>query len=238
MITNAKDKELAQVLSSHHPGSFTGIVVRKAGEVRKGVLYGDDLIRVTLRTGTSYKKLVQKSLDILKALSPTALCKEAVHLGLTDAKTGNLVNIADVYTAIQEIEDSFKRVISGSNVAVDDDEPASNFEPLLIDGRVVPGAKVYTNPDSDKHGSVYLMGIKIAEKVLSKSPTGDIPTPKSSGKTLAKNLIKSKLPIGKIARYRLNGNFILKCNGQTLTRVSKAIGIDEKQQDDLARQLF
>jgi hypothetical protein len=236
MKTNAKDQKLAGILAESRPGTFTGIVVRKVGETRGGVLYGDDLVRVTVRTGISYKNLVEKSLKVLNSLSATSICREAIRLGLRDVKTGKTVSIGDVYTAKQELQESFKKVVNDGKGT--DEEKLTNFEPLEVNGEKITGVRVYTNPDSDNHGSVYLMGLKMSETVLDWSPNGAIPAPKSAAKTLAKNLIKSKLPIGKFVRYRLNGNFILRTGGKSLTRVTKTQTMTDKQQDEVAVQLF
>jgi len=238
MQTNAKDKKLAAMLANSRPGTFTGVVVRKVGDVRGSVLYGDDLVRVTIRTGITYRNLVERSAKVLKTLSPTGICREAIRLGMRDAKTGKTVSIGEVYTAIQELQDNFKKVLSDGTGDPEEDVQ-KHFETLTVDGEKVTGAVVYINPnDDDKFGSVYLMGLRVAEKVLDWAPNGPTPAPKSSAKTLAKKLVRSKLPIGKFVRYRLNGNFIVRTGGGTLTRVTKTQPQSVKQQDQMATQLF
>jgi len=79
------------------------------------------------------------------------------------------------------------------------------FEPLKVEGKNILGAKVYIgngskDPQAAVPGTVYIDGVKIGERVLEASPVW---VPKQLGKTIAKDYIRSLLPVGLYVRYSL-----------------------------------
>lgn len=229
--TNASAAMTAAVLAEARGGTFSGLIIRKKG-VQRGSgsakqTYGDDMVHVVLYTGFRYETLVQRSLDALQEMDPAALVSEFAKRGITDGH-GNAIRLADVCTAIRDLDDSFQKSLAGTNSSTTDHV----FEPLVVDGDVVRGARVYkcvaSDPTRKCHcrdctgdakapvdGQINLSGLKIGEKVIDPAPNGPIPPSKSRADVVAKNVIRSRLPIGRYVSYVLekNGDYVLNAGG-------------------------
>ena len=115
------------------------------------------------------------------------------------------VTIEDVCTALQEVQESFRRVIRASNA---EGPPKGIWEPYRVNGKVIPGVRVYAgsgdllDPRAPVKGTLYLTGVKIGEQVITPAPNGPWKA-MSHPKTVVKDLIRSKLPVGLFASYCL-----------------------------------
>lgn len=210
MTTNATDATLAENLSNISTdglgvgqGTMVSAVLRKKGVTVGTTTYGDDVVHVLVWTGFHYKALVERSLKKLDQLWNSGtlfrdLLKEALDRNMYDA------TLEDVSVAVQELRDSLVRVSRGSAEHNDSATGVSVWEPLIVNGEPVLGAKVYqgSSPTIDK-GTVYIDGVKLGEKIIRKA---DNPKriPKSSPKTVIKDILRSKLPVGLYVRYSLN----------------------------------
>lgn len=209
MTTNAADQTLAQNLSSISTdglgvgqGTMVSIVLRKKGTTVGDTTYGDDTVHVLVWTGFHYKALVERSLKKLDQLWESGtlfrdLLKEAIDHGVYDA------TIEDVSLAVQELRDSLHKVANGTDYE-DDKNRTSVWEPLVVNGEPVLGAKVYkgSSPTIDK-GTIYIDGVKLGEKILAKAMHPKRVT-KSKPKTVIKDILRDKLPVGLYVRFSLN----------------------------------
>jgi len=229
MDTNANSKLLAVMLEKAHAG-FTGLQITKKGTVRGGLVYGDERVWVTLITGFHYDRLVQRSLNVLPDVWATDMITKA-------AAEGHTITVADVEQARGELIASFERSLAGNNTS---DSTATNshvFEPLVVDGETVRGSKVYHcvkgtrdrngayrmchcrnctgEPRAALPGTIYLHALKTHSKVLEPAPNGPIPEPNSKPKTIAKNTLRSMLPVSRYVSYVLEPGtgFILAAGG-------------------------
>jgi len=226
MTTNANDAGLAGELSGlgdldAGQGTLVSVVVRKKGVARgpatARVVYGDDTVHSLIWSGFTYRALVERSYKKLheewsKGSLMHNLLKEVQDAGCAT------VTVHDVAAAVQEIDESFKKVLASTD---EDDNPLSGFdepvepekapiwEPLKVNGQTVRGAKVYIgegnakDPRSPVKGNVYLDGVKLGEKVLT-SATNGAWKPKQQPKTVAKEILKARLPVGLYVRYLLD----------------------------------
>lgn len=231
ITTNATCSTLAETIANGKKGTFTGIVIRKKGRTRgSGVnkkVYGDDLVHAVIVSGFKYTTLKERDADILSSLTPEALHLEATKVGLKDGK-GNPLTLADCTEALEEMLESAKKSADGTNSATHDHV----YEDLVVEGETVRGAKVYkcvaSDPNHECHcrdctgdkrapvdGTIYLSGLKVGETVLEKAKNGYGPKVKSRAKTVAKNLIRRKLPSRRFVRYALpvGGSWILRVGG-------------------------
>lgn len=222
MQTNANSSLIAALLADARVGTFTGIITRKVGETKGGVLYGDDLVHVVIFTGFRYDRLVQRSLDLLPSITDDAVVAQAAAKGVT-------LTLADVATARAELEASFKASLDGTNEATTDEV----YEPLTVDGQSVRGGRVYrckreTGAEGKCHcrkcsgdakapldRTIYVQGLRIWSEVLEAAKNGPVPAPKSAPKTVAKNLLRAALPVSKYVSYRLEPgtDFMLRAGG-------------------------
>jgi hypothetical protein len=216
METNTNSKILAGLLASGKHGTFSSLIIRKKGDTRKGILYGNDQVYVTVITGFSYPNLVNRSLVIAEKLDPAALC----------ARLGNpQVTVEDFQLAKAELLESLRLSSEGENVSTTD----GVYESLQVNGESVQGARVYKctglesckcrdctgDPRAPKGGTIYLQGLKIAQRVLDPAPNGPVPAPNSKPKTIAKNEMRKLLPVSRYVSYSLEAgtDFILKVGG-------------------------
>lgn len=101
------------------------------------------------------------------------------------------------------------------------------YEPLVADGETVRGCRVYVGnpngPDASAPGTVYLQGLKVGETVLEAAENGPIPASKSKPESVAKRLLRSRLPIGRYVSYRLapDSGFILRAGGAAAAAADK-----------------
>jgi len=238
MDTNATNAALALTLANARNGTFTGLITQKIGEERgaKGskVRYGDDLVHVVLYTGFRYENLVVRSRELLQAMNPADLVTEFATKGIA-AGDGSAIRLADVCKAVADLDESFKASLDGTAVSTVEHV----YEPLVVDGQVVRGAKVYKcvaaegipchcrNCTGDQKapvpGQINLSGLKIGEKVIEAAVNGPVPYAKSRADVVAKNIIRSRLPVGKYVSYRLEpgADFILRAGGTAAIAADK-----------------
>jgi hypothetical protein len=222
--TNSISPVLAANLAAAKKGTFTSLIVRKEGEERGAqgskVTYGDDLVQVVIITGFRYENLVARSRDMLANMSDADI-DALVARGYTGwqgrgAKAVQVpVTRADFDAARAELTDSFDKTLAGTNESTTDHV----YEPLLVNGEVVRGSRVYVgNPngqDAATPGTVYLQGLKIGERVLDAAPNGPVPASQSNPKTVAKGVLRSRLPVARYVSYKLDaaGGWLLSAGG-------------------------
>jgi hypothetical protein len=224
MTANTDDVQVAASLAEIGDvgdGNLVSLKVRKRGVTRgpagSKVTYEDDLVHVLIWTGFHYKALVERSHKKLHELWGRGdlvgkLFRETVAAGQPDT------TVRDIAEAIQEIDDSLSRVLveKKDEVEVDEDPETKNdpvWEPLVVDGVKILGAKVYVghgdsmDPErGPQHGTVYIDGVKLGEKIVEPSANGKW-RPSRKPKSVAKDLLRAKLPAGRYVRYSLNPEF-------------------------------
>jgi len=236
--TNADSPLLAALLADARVGTFTGLIRRKLGEEKGGVRYGDDVIHTVILTGFKYDRLVQRSLDALPGVTDQEIVDLAAAKGLCDAKTSKPVCLADVAAARAELIESFNKTLNPN--AESESSTAHVYEPLVVNGEVVRSARVYRCVKNEGHkcycrdctgiksapkdGTVYLQGLAVFTTVLEAAANGPVPPTKSSAKTLAKNLLRSKLPISRYVSHPLEkgADWVLRAGGTAAVEAQKA----------------
>ncbi len=196
-------------------GTLLFLQTRKKG-VERGrgakLIYGDDLVQVLVWTGFSYQSLIERSerkLDeFLKDGAPIGTLTKACH----DHGDGG-ANVADSAAAIQEVQAWFARVLADSKPKQGEEEdteaPDSPWEPLKVNGVVVPMCRVYKGtarpetPRAPIPGHIYVNGMKLGQKVVEASSNGAWKTERSH-KTIAKDILRSWLPVGLFSQYVLD----------------------------------
>ena len=222
--TNSISPVLAANLAAARKGTFTSLIIRKEGEERgpggAKTVYGNDLVQVVIITGFRYENLVARSRDMLANMSDAEV-EALVARGYTGwqgrgAKAVQVpVTRADFDAARAELTDSFDKTLAGTNESTTDHV----YEPLLVNGEVVRGSRVYVgNPngqDAATPGTVYLQGLKIGERVLDAAPNGPVPASQSNPKTVAKGVLRSRLPVARYVSYKLDaaGGWLLSAGG-------------------------
>jgi hypothetical protein len=236
MVTNSNSKLIAASLNGSK--GFAGLIIRKQGAERgpKGnkKVFGDDQIHTVIVTGFRYDNLVKKSLDALNSITDESICQDATAKNLKD-KDGNPISLTDVADARAELVQSFNESLAGTNESTTD----AVYEPLVVDGETVRGARVYKcvkaqgipckcrdcsgDARQPVDGTIYLSGLNIWSKVLVPAANGPVPEAASKAKTIAKNLLRSKLPVRKFVSYRLEkgGEWILKAGGSAELEATK-----------------
>lgn len=249
--TNADNILLAANLAGARKGTFAGIVYSKKGVTRGGkanpTVYGNDIVHTVIYTGLIYENAVQKSLDALPdpdgdatvfaayADSILAHCGRKGYTG----KSGTPITHADIETAVRALRLSFTETLEGTNTSTTDHV----YEPLLVNGEVVRGARVYrcvarsgraSNPchcrdcTGDRRapvdGQINILGLKIGERVLEAAPNGPIPRSNSRGDVVAKRVIRARLAIGRIRSYTFgpDDDYILNVGGAAALAATKA----------------
>lgn len=223
--TNSISPVLAANLASARKGTFTSLIIRKEGEERGAagnkVTYGDDLVQVVLVTGFKYERLVARSRDMLANLSDADIdalvARNYTGWNGRGAKAVEVaVTRADFDAARTELLTSFESTLAGTNTSTTEHV----YEPLVVNGEVVRGSRVYIgNPDPTQNaatpGTVYLQGLKIGERVLDAAPNGPVPASQSNPKTVAKNVLRSRLPVARYVSYKLDaaGGWLLAAGG-------------------------
>ena len=180
-------------------------------------VYGDDLVHVLLWCGFQYKALVERSYQKLQGFRNQG--KLITTLQTATQKAGfEVVTLRDAAEAIQEVEESLTRILRGGFDHVEgprtpqEDGHKVIWEPLVVGGQRVRGAKVYIGDGdpNDSHapvpGSIYLDGVKLGEKVLEPAPNGPW-LAKQKAKTVAKEILRSWLPSGLYVRYCLDPKY-------------------------------
>ena len=220
---NVSSADIAADLAAAKCGTFTGLIIRKVGEERGGIRYGDDLVHTVIVTGFRYIKLKERDLAKLTAVTSTDLdalvAKNYTGYDGRGAKaTERALTRTDYEDALKELIESCDRTINGTNVATTD----GVYEPLEVNGQIVRGCRVYTgNPggvDAAPIGTIYLQGLAIGTKILDAAPNGQAPASKSGCKTIAKGVLTkfAALPSRRYVSYKLQvgTEFILAAGGQ------------------------
>ncbi len=254
MSTNANSALIAALLKDARVGTFTGLVTTKKGTERgpagAKVRYGDDTVHVVVFTGFKYLGLVQRSLDALATLSDADLLADAQAKGIKGwegrgAKAIEVeLTLADFTAARAELEASFRDTLAGTNESTTDHV----FEGLTVDGESVRGGRVYKcvagelddngnayechcrnctgDEKAPKPGTIYLQGLQVASRVITPAPNGPAPESKSAAKTVAKDMLRHRLPISRYVSYALEpGTDFLLSAGGTAAVKAEADGI-------------
>lgn len=237
--TNALSVATAAALADAPVGRFRSLIIRKVGAERgRGAArqrYGDDLVHVVLFGGFRYDRLVARSRELLGAINPADLVAEFASRGITDGD-GNAIRLADVCKAVADLDESLRKSIDGTNSSTTDHV----FDPLVVDGEAVRGAKVYKcvagDPAHECHcrdctgdakaplpGQINVSGLIIGQTVIEPAANGPVPASKSRADVVAKNIIRSRLPVGRYVSYRLEpkGDWVLKVGPAALTAADK-----------------
>lgn len=225
VTTNSISPVLAANLASAKRGTFTSLIIRKEGEERGAqgnkTVYGDDLVQAVIITGFKYERLVARSRDMLANMTDADIdalvARNYTGWNGRGAKAVEVsVTRADFDAARAELTDSFDKTLAGTNTSTTEHV----YEPLTVNGETVRGARVYIgNPDPTQNaatpGTVYLQGLKIGEKVLDPAPNGAVPASQSNPKTVAKNVLRSRLPVARYVSYKLDaaGGWLLAAGG-------------------------
>lgn len=236
--TNALNVALAADLAAARNGTFTGLIIRKEGTEKGGVVYGNDLVHAVIITGFSYMNLVARSKAKLEAMTDAdidALVAKGMtgFVGRGAKATTVAVTRADFDDARAELLASYERTLTGTNTSTTEDV----YEPLVVEGETVRGCRVYTgnksgNPDAAPVGTIYLQGLQIGSRVLEAGINGPAPRPQSAAKTVAKNALSSRLPSSRYVSYKLspNGEWVLNVGGQAAAAADGAgVTLDENR---------
>ena len=238
METNANSKILAVLLADAKVGTFTGLITTKKGDTRgRGAdkkLYGNDQVHVVILTGFRYENLIQKSLDGLEGVTVDSVIEAC-------AKRGQTVTAEDVILAKTELQESFTKTLEGTSTSTTDHV----YDTLTVDGEKVRGSRVYKcvagTPNEDGvpyvckcrgctgeekaplDGTIYLQGLQIFSQILTPAPNGPIPASNSAPKTVAKDEIRSQLPISRYVSYSLEKgtDFILNAGGTAAVKATQ-----------------
>lgn len=237
--TNAGDTTIASALvelTKLDQGTLLVAEIHKMGDARGPadgrVIYGDDLVRVIIWTGFSYRALIERSDKMLRRqLAQGGYIERLARLTLEEhAET----TIEDVCHALQETQDWLRRVLAGDNNGAGPSPSVMGvpWEPLQIDGALVRGSRVYNGPDRSPlddrapvPGTIYVQGVKLGQKVLVPARNGAWRAD-SKPKSLAKRIIKEALPVGLYCQYRLEPERVNSVAvGEAACRESRAWGI-------------
>jgi hypothetical protein len=168
--------------------------------------YGDAVISVTLKS-SRYDNLLTGSLAALPV----------INRGPLDARFG----AAAVTEALLRVEASLQASLAGENKSTS----AHVYAPVVdASGETIPGCKVYvgggdpSDPRSPVPGTLYVQGVRVAQRVTTPAPNGPGPPAKSSPVVAATAAIRATLPIGAWRQYRLlpgdAGEFTVSAEGQ------------------------
>lgn len=235
MTTNASDPTLALALTSIHGMLPVSLVIKKKG-VERGAskrIFGDDRVHVLLLVGVEYRELVERSKKKLDKIGQSgSMARDVIDEA---RKMGNVdVTLEDVFTAFQELQETFDHNLNtgeDAEIEWDTTQAPGVWAPLEFNGVPVPACKVYTGPGRPEDprapvpGEVYIRGLKLAEKVIEPSPNGDW-IPRSKGKTVAKNILKKRLPVGRFVSYILRPKEGVIQVGADAVRAADADGLE------------
>lgn len=209
MTTNAASSRLATHLNQIVSGSkVVTIRTRLAGEVRHGIRRGDHLVEAIVLVGMTYNSILKSSLGIInEAVNPDFIKSVAEEVG---------VQTEDVFDAINGQVRGRKGIVTSLNQSLagvnNDSTSARVYEPLVLDGEVVPDCSVYIGTKSvakdDRApvaGTVYIRGILLDKKIIEKSANGDHPDSQPGPVARVKVYIGSKLdlPMARYCSFRL-----------------------------------
>lgn len=242
MSTNALNTVLAADLANARKGTFTGLIIQKEGSEKGGVRYGDDLVHAVIITGFSYMGLVARSKVILESMTDADI--DAMVAKGHDAWNGRggkaskvKVARADFDAARTELLESFERTLTGTSTSTTDDV----YEPLVVNGETVRGCRVYVGTQAAPVGTIYLQGLQIGSRVITPAVNGPAPKPQSAPKTVAKNVLGSKLPISRYVSYKLavGGNWVLNIGGAAAAAADQGgVTLDENRVAEVKLALY
>lgn len=189
-------------------GTLLCATVQKVGTYRgragNRVCYDDDKVQVLIWTGFRYRALIERSQKMLKRQ-----LNQGGYIGAITRATLDLhedTTVRDACEAIQEIQDWFRTILASEDTP-NQTTGSPHWRPLEVGGVLIPGCKIYHNADRFEHqpanGTIYVSGVKLGQRVIRPAPNGPW-RPNSKPKTLAKNIIKGKLPVGLFCRYKLD----------------------------------
>jgi hypothetical protein len=220
-FTNAKSSRAAVRLADLQgamgsSARFVQFTTRMAGVVQGGVRRGDHVKQMTVLAGNvTYDSMLRRSFDALVAelASPTfmeefelAVAAHGIHAiqaDMQDAIYGKVWGRKGLLTA-------YRQSLAGQNP---DYTCEGVYEPLVLDGDVIPCAKVYVagakQKSGDKgapvRGTLYFNGITINSKIIEPSPNGEIIPANSGIVPQLKEFLEAwlDLPLRKFRTYRL-----------------------------------
>lgn len=229
--TNAANTVLASDLAAGRASAtFTGIVIRLTGSEYgpKGakVRVGDALVHDTIVSGFKYRNLKDRDIQALLAVTLQDLRDlEAQNHEAWDrprAKAAKKVRLvlADYQDALKALLESANKSYAGTNESTTDHV----YEPLVVDGELVRGCRVYvghaTDPSKNcaEPGTVYLQGLRVGRRVLEQPENGwSNPNSRSGVAATAKKLVSrlAKLPSKRYVSYKLDpkGEWVLNLGG-------------------------
>lgn len=242
-ITNANSAKIASLLSDAKPG-FAGLIYQKVGKVVGGVLYNDDLVHDVINHAFRYegdKGLKARDFDALGKITDKEILDEITKKGALgwQGRGSKAVQVEitaeHVSHARAKVEASCLKSMTGRNTSTTDHV----FEPLVVNGKKVRGARVYIctgnktckcrncNPDNKRAplpGTIYLTGILDSREIITPAANGRAPFPKSNPVTVARRFFEKRLPSRKFVQYRLEPgtDFILAIGGDVVTKAKAA----------------
>ena len=225
-------------LGTSSEGDLISMEITKKGVQRRGQTHGDDTVAVLVWTGFEYRALIERSQRKLEALQAKGLITK---LALASSERAAGAGIGEVCAAIQETESWFPRVLTVGQAPRFPRETEDVWSPLIVEGKHVHGCRVWNgvpDPDDPKAivpGTVYLQGVKLGEVIL--KPAESSWVTRSSPKTVAKDILRSWLPIGLFVQYALTpGSYSNFSTGADAAKMAKAAGI--LVEPDAVRSLF
>lgn len=206
---------MAEVGSDH--GNLALIQVRKKGVVRRGKVYGDATVQVLIWTGFDYKALVERSKNKLDQL----LLQGSLISDLTLNSPHPDTNVADTCAAIQDTQTWFRKVLTPVPKQGQPTDSELAWEPLVVNGQRVRGCRVHRDT-----GVIYVQGVKLGERIVTPAENGDW-VPNSKAKTVVKNLLHERLPIGLYVQYSLAKDLVSEIYlGAEASKQAKLLGIE------------
>lgn len=242
--TNANSRLISSLLADAKVGTFTGLVQTLKGEERlapgekrggRKIVYGNDMIHVCLFTGFKYSSLCQRSIDAIADFTAEMMLTEIQAKGLKgwEGRGDNAVQVeitvADVQEALDRLRASWALSRDGMNESSNDHV----FEPLMVNGEVVRGCRVYKGqtdeakaagvPEPATPGTIYLHGLQISRKVLTPAANGHLPESKSGARVVAEKYILDQTPMAAYRSYRLmpGTEFLLRAGGTAMIEAEK-----------------
>lgn len=203
-------------VGSSDQGNLITLSIRKKGIERgRGSMrrvYDNDTVQVLLWTGFSYRALVERSQKKLDSLFHKGNLIRDLTMACTESGRVDS-SIANSCAAIQDVQAWFYKVLQGKDADIDftppeGDTAQSVWKPLLVGGVKIRGSRVYAGPARPEFprapvpGHIYVHAAKLGENVITPAPNGHW-QPKSAGKTAAKQILLSWLPVGLFAQYVL-----------------------------------
>jgi len=236
-MTEVKNLHLANILTevgNSGNGTIVCITVRKKGVVRGKAgnkqTYGNDLVKALVWTGFNHEALMERSSEKFN------LTKTVQDAGFPN------ITVKEVAEAASEVQQSLSKPILEEDFRdITPEMPKEEiWGPLIVDGEKVRGAKIYTgkaNPENHRApipGTIYISGVKLGEVVIEAAQQWET---KKKAKTVAKDIIRKRLPIGLYVNYCLGvGNYLGLTVGQAASADAKAAGMEINS--ELVRSLF